>query len=360
MNRSEKLEMQINEKRKIYKTDSYPMSIGEFANLYNDNEVIINPDFQRNFRWTDLQKSKLIESILLGIPIPPIFVYQNNDGIWEVVDGLQRLSTILQFMNLHKTEEQLSLLGTHYLPELEGFKWESEIEDDENVLTTKQKLEFKRSKLNLSIILNDSDPDAKFDVFERLNTGGSFANPQEVRNSMMIMKNKELFLKFSELSNHDSFLETISLNDRLISEKYNMELALRFIALNYFEYNSRVHVSDFLDSVARELTESKDGSFEKIEEEFRRTFDLINDACGEYSFKKFSNDHFSGRFQESTFEFITIGSINNLEDLNSKKMEKRIKSTSDNEVYKTYSGSGSNIRTRVPKFLIEAPIHFRG
>ena len=69
------------------------MSFGEIMNLYEDGELVISPDFQRLYRWESYQKSKFIESILLGIPLPPIFVFQDDDNTWELVDGLQRLST---------------------------------------------------------------------------------------------------------------------------------------------------------------------------------------------------------------------------------------------------------------------------
>ena len=70
------------------------MSIGEMINLYKDDELEVHPEFQRFFRWDEEQKSKLIESLLLGIPIPPIFVAQKLNGRWDVIDGQQRLSTI--------------------------------------------------------------------------------------------------------------------------------------------------------------------------------------------------------------------------------------------------------------------------
>jgi len=91
---------QIEDARMQVHTDSYPMSIGELVNLYDDGELDIHPEFQRVYRWSEEQKSKLIESILLGIPLPSIFVAQRKDGIWDVVDGLQRISTILSWENL--------------------------------------------------------------------------------------------------------------------------------------------------------------------------------------------------------------------------------------------------------------------
>src|SRR5688572_24146371 len=111
------LQAEIDSRRKEIKTDSYPMSIGELANLYKDHELDIHPEFQRFFRWSDFQKSRWIESVLLGIPLPSIFVAQREDGVWDVVDGLQRLSTLFQFMGLlrdqnDKPVKPLVLTGT--------------------------------------------------------------------------------------------------------------------------------------------------------------------------------------------------------------------------------------------------------
>jgi len=79
------------------KPDGYEMSLGELISIYERGEILIRPDYQRLFRWSQEQKSRLIESILIGIPIPPLFVFQDDSGKWELVDGLQRVSTICEF-----------------------------------------------------------------------------------------------------------------------------------------------------------------------------------------------------------------------------------------------------------------------
>jgi uncharacterized protein with ParB-like and HNH nuclease domain len=89
------LQNEIDSAQRAVKTDAYQMSVGEIVNMYKDAELIINPNFQRLFRWEAGQKSKLIESMLLGIPLPPIFVFEKEDSKWELIDGLQRISTIL-------------------------------------------------------------------------------------------------------------------------------------------------------------------------------------------------------------------------------------------------------------------------
>src|SRR5437764_14911019 len=105
------------------------MSIGELMSLYKDEELDIHPEFQRFFRWSLKQKSRLIESLLLGIPIPQIFVAQRADGVWDVVDGLQRLSTIFEFAGILLDEEKkklppLTLESTTYLPSLGHRRWD--------------------------------------------------------------------------------------------------------------------------------------------------------------------------------------------------------------------------------------------
>ncbi len=99
------LQMEIDRARAEIRTDGYPISIGEWMSIYEKKEIDVHPEFQRFFRWSSRQKSRLIESILLGIPIPQIFVAQRPDGVWDVVDGLQRLSTIFQFTGILHNEQ---------------------------------------------------------------------------------------------------------------------------------------------------------------------------------------------------------------------------------------------------------------
>ena len=121
---------EINSKSKEISTDKYSMSIGEIISMYKDGDLDIHPEFQRFFRWTNSQKTKLIESFLLNIPVPSVFVSQREDGIWDVVDGLQRLSTILQFVGIYKDEhgnilEPICLEATDMLPSLNGKFYET-------------------------------------------------------------------------------------------------------------------------------------------------------------------------------------------------------------------------------------------
>jgi hypothetical protein len=252
------LQVEISTRRREIFTDAYSMSIGEITNLYRDEELDIHPEFQRIYRWEDDQKTSLVESILLGIPLPSIFVAQAESGIWDVVDGVQRLSTILQFQGVLLDDESnlvppLVLRGTRYLPSLNGKVWE---DGANSSLTSAQRLDFKRAKLDLKIIKRESDPKSKYDLFQRLNSYGSKLTPQELRSCLLISANREFYFWLKELSEYPSFRSMIALNERLLREQYDIELALRFIILRRLpeaRLSEIRNVGEFLDNESLDL-----------------------------------------------------------------------------------------------------------
>lgn len=159
------LKEEIASARKNIKTDDYSMSIGELINLYKDGEIMLTPPFQRVYRWEDDQKTKLIESILIGIPIPEIFVAQKADGTWHVVDGVQRLSTIFQLVGELRGAEPLKLTHCNHIPSLKNRLWCD--------LPTSTQREFKKSKIKVNIILSKNSDKAQYELFQRLNAGGN-------------------------------------------------------------------------------------------------------------------------------------------------------------------------------------------
>ncbi|MGL5034152.1 MAG: DUF262 domain-containing protein, partial [Microcystaceae cyanobacterium] len=165
------LEEQIKEYSTVVSSESYSMSVGELASMYKDGELDLHPNFQRLFRWTDEQKSRLIESLLLGIPIPPIFVSQRGSGQWDVVDGLQRLSTIFQLMGEligedHQKVNPLVLTKTKYLKALENKAWQNQSKP-ENELPSSARIAIKRARLDVNIVKASSDKMAKYEIFLR-------------------------------------------------------------------------------------------------------------------------------------------------------------------------------------------------
>ena len=309
----EDISSEISSARKTIKTDDYSMSIGELVNLYRDGEITLDPAFQRLFRWEDSQKTKLIESILIGIPIPEIFVAQKSDGTWHVVDGVQRLSTIFQLVGVLENSDPLKLTICKYIPSLEDREW------DELPTTTQR--EFKKSKMRVNIILTENSDEAQYELFQRLNTGGTELSEQEVRNCLMLMFNPDFYEKINELKNYPSFINCISpIKDHQIEKEYHMELILRMMiategATNFHDYEpiSRTVISDFIDKEVIRLMKSFDiNDFDAL---FKRTFDKLDSAMGENAFKKFdiARNQFNGPFNVSAFELITAGVASNID-----------------------------------------------
>jgi Protein of unknown function DUF262 len=354
---------QINKKRREIKTDGYPMSIGEWTSMYENKELDIHPEFQRFYRWTPAQKAGLIESILLGIPLPPIFVSQRHDGVWDVVDGLQRLSTIFQFMGLLKDEvgnkvAPLVLEGTKYLPALRDMQWSNE-DDPKKTIPKELQLVIKRSKLAASIVLKESDETAKYDLFQRLNTGGSELSPQEVRNCLLVMINKGFFEWLKDLPKFEPFIATTALSDRPIEEAYDTELALRFVLLAQIPQEDIKSIGDVGDFLTERMTDvAQDKKFKRVpvKQLFEDTFTALNETLEDDAFKRYSTKkgRHEGGFLLSLFEVVALGVAFNLASgtLCAKaKIAERARSVWKDKAFTDWATSGVTASRRLPRLI---------
>jgi hypothetical protein len=311
------LEKEISAARQAIASDGYPMSIGELTNLYRDNELIIRPEFQRFFRWTPIQKSRLVESLMLGIPLPSIFVAQTETGIWEVVDGLQRLSTIFELQGELRDPDgnikpALDLLGTKYLPNMQGRSWVGT--DPATMLTDAQKLDVKRSKIDIKIIKRESSPQTKFDLFQRLNSYGSQLNSQEMRSALLVAVSSDFFVRLERLASYAPFRTCVQLSEKQIEERYDVELVTRFIVLHNLE-SSKINLSNLrdlsqvLDDASVDLATSYPDGFDDLEKTFHLTFDTVLANGDEDVFRRWDvvKGEYRGPFLTSAFEIFALG-----------------------------------------------------
>jgi uncharacterized protein with ParB-like and HNH nuclease domain len=326
------LQKEIDEMSKSIKTDSYPMSIGEIINIYGDGDLIINPEYQRLFRWDISQQSSLIESILLGIPLPPIYVYQTEDGKWNLIDGQQRLSTILKFVGVLKTKdgeliEQEALVRTKFLPSLKGKKWSDGL--DEEVLTEAQRRYIKRSKIDIVIIDKGSDKFAQYEMFQRLNTMGSKLSDQEIRNCLLIMNDAESAQYFKELSEYEPFIKSIPISERDQEQQGYMEQVIRYFVIRYSELNidDSENYNEFLTNEILEIIDEQKIIYEDEKAIFKRTFDLINSVFDEDGFKKydFTKNKFLGPVLVGAYEAIIPGLTENLDFFGQQENNEKLK-----------------------------------
>jgi uncharacterized protein with ParB-like and HNH nuclease domain len=351
-----KLIDQYKEQRKKTVTDSYAMSIGEIVNLYEDGDVDIHPAFQRVFRWTDEQKSKLIDSILLGIPLPSFFVSTKEDGTWDVIDGVQRLSTIFSFLGKYKNEKKesqpmLTLTGTDNLPALQGLTADDMPEEMIRM--------FKREKINIVIIKQESHTKSKYELFQRLNTNGSSLSNQEVRNCILIMESIEFYEWFDGLSTNENFQSTMCVTERLVKEKYHQELLARFIVFT----ERKIVKNDVLREIGRYVTDElmdigKD-NFDRVnfKQKFELTFKKIDEALGDNAFRRYdaAQKKYKGPFVLSIFEAFALGlgqlSLDEIDNISVEQIKAVSQALPSENDYIKNSGSGANAANRLKKLI---------
>jgi uncharacterized protein with ParB-like and HNH nuclease domain len=324
-----KLDIELNRERRHIKTDNYPMSIGEVINNFKLGEINLSPAYQRLYRWKNHQKTKFIESIFLGIPIPAIFVSQQKNGTWDVVDGVQRLSTILEFVGELSEYSQLKLTEANLLTSLDGLTWDDMSLDLKRV--------FRKSKLNFNIILTENSIKSQYELFQRLNTGGTELSEQEIRNCLLIMLDPSFYEKINELKNYENFSKLLKFNsnDERIKKEYPMELIVRyFIArlseIDYEKYNHASIVSEFLDNEIINIVEYKKINLETEINLFKKICDFLYLSLEGKAFRKYyeDKDDFRGAFSSVVFDLILSGislNFDNISHMNKESFIRKIK-----------------------------------
>ncbi len=323
------LSNEIEQAIRLVKTDAYQMSIGEIINMYNDGDLLINPDFQRLFRWNVGQKSKLIESLLLGIPLPSIFVFERDDAKWELIDGLQRVSTLLEFMGKLKkpgTQEiapPISLSATQYLPSLYRTVWEkSELvadceEANQRPLTSTQQLSIKRSRIGVEILKRPSANKTKYDLFQRLNSGGTAANAQELRNCIIIMISSHYSDFLRQLSDSVNFRNVLSASDEQIEKQRHMEYVSRFMVYAFIDYDGKLDIEEYIDESIIQL--ASNAETQRSGHIFNETFRLLNAALGDGALRRIQGNAPTGRVGLAAFECIATGVARNIDSILAKQ-----------------------------------------
>jgi hypothetical protein len=342
------LDSEIEAARRKVSTDEYGMSIGEIITMYEKAELVINPSFQRLFRWEDHQKSKFIESIMLGIPIPPVFVFETKEGQWELIDGLQRISTILEFMGLLiDPETKLALPGTKlsatsYLPSLKDAEW-----SDAKRFSKSLRFTFRRARLNVQILKRPSDVHTKFDLFQRLNSGGSIATPQEIRNCAVIMVDEQFFNLLKQLSDNAEFSKLARITEAGAIKQKKMEFVMRIFTFTKFGFDPNYDVEEFIDKHIVELANKPDEQ-QQISKIFVETFELLDRAAGNDALRRYDQDtkKFVGKVGQVALEAVAVGVARNLRAIQKQKAKPeqfvltKIKSFWSEDRVNTFSASG--------------------
>ncbi|MEY4904014.1 MAG: hypothetical protein RLZZ292_1829 [Bacteroidota bacterium] len=300
------------------RTDSFDVSFGELASMYPE-ELEINPEFQRYFRWSETQQSQFIESLILGLPIPPIFVVETANKKYELIDGLQRISSFLHFMGLLKIRsrypdgDKLKLINCDIVPELNGLTSDN--------LTAGLRIQVKRSYVRMHVIKQGSSPRLKYDMFKRLNTGGSLLSEQEVRNSTIRLLDEKFIGFIKTMQDDDDFKNCLHyVTENSIENQFDSELVLRFFTLKNAKLvgnNSYVGtLADYMTTYAERVALNDSGlqtalnlafDYETERSIFIKTFKILNKTLGKNIFSGKSGNSYQNQFLAFHYEAFSIG-----------------------------------------------------
>ncbi len=287
--------------------------------MYGSSELNVIPEFQRLFRWTDDRKSNFVESILIGIPIPPAFVYENENGTWELIDGLQRISTILEFMGVLRDPDtnelkRSKLIAAKYLPSLSNVVWKAQSEN-ENSLDTALQLFFRRHRIDFQILKHPSDPNTKFDLFQRLNRGGAYANEQEVRTCSMVLANPVLTKKIRETCTTAEFRSLFKITEEQRKNQQDMDFATRVLVHTMRDLPKRLDVQAFLDRSIIDVLSGPDA--EQALETLTWAITAIHKALGDDALIPPDEraDGIAPRFSLRALEGIVVGIARNRKEI---------------------------------------------
>ena len=346
------LEEMIDEKIGEVQTEPLDLSFGEIVNLHSNQELIIQPEYQRLFRWSDEQKSRLIESILLKLPIPQIFVIEKSDSVLELIDGLQRVSSVIQFIEPSaltgaddKPLEPLELQGCDLIKALNGKTF--------NKLSLTLRLRIKRSPIRTIIIKKRSKSSLRYEMFKRLNTGGEMLSPQEIRNcsARIVGDEGEKFYGFlRDKASYPSFVNCIeNLSEENKEKRGDEELVLRFFAAKNATNLFKGSVTDWLDNYMEKILK-KEINFEyKAESKnFDQLFDFLAKTLAEGAFVSYKGNQPKGGLKPAYYEAVTVGTFKVLEksiDLAHEKFKQKIIETVQSDDFRKKTGSGANKKT---------------
>lgn len=283
-------EEQILEKQKIVDFDIKEFTIELLVNKYligietDDNDIFI-PTYQRNFVWDNDRQSKFIESVLLGLPIPYIFT-ADTEGRLEIVDGSQRLRTIVAFYLNNLTLKNLEILTG-----LNGFKYQ-------DLLKSRQR-KFLNSTIRMIALSDKSDEDVRFMMFERINTGSAILKDMEKRKG--IFGGKFMDFVYNECSNHPLFIRNTKFTERLEKRGEPQELIIRFFAYSDNYKLVKSGVNEFLN----DFVESKNKSFDKVR--YSDEFDKMLKFVDKYFPDGFIKSNNSSKTPRVRFDAISVG-----------------------------------------------------
>ena len=268
---SEQLSQQLGTQRRMVDFDTFDIQLQELLRMLDSGQISIAPAYQRQFRWDSERCSQLIESLMLGIPIPNLFMATNEDNTWETVDGVQRLSAIVKFAGSDELRKKLRLDGALVLEGLQKIDKFNGLTFETLPSTVQQHIRTRPLKV---VTLNDkSDKVVRFDLFERLNTGGISLSKQEIRDCVF---QGPFAAKLDELAATNDFRTVVRLTSKQMRDGTIEECVLRFFAFldryKKFDHSVTEFLNGYMEDASEHLDPTREREFRHVLGELVKCF----------------------------------------------------------------------------------------
>ncbi|MFB2917611.1 DUF262 domain-containing protein [Aerosakkonema funiforme] len=261
------------------RVETRPMSIDLVLSRIQYKELDLTPDFQRHAGiWTDVAKSRLIESILIRIPLPAFYMDATDEDKWLVIDGLQRLTALKKFI----LDKELRLKGLEFLRQLSDKTYDE--------LPRNYQRRINETVIAVYLIEKGTPPEVKFNIFKRINTGGLPLSLQEIRHALNQGKAAKLLARLAEST---EFKQATGLkNSRKYLRMEDRNFVLRFLAFTLTPYNQyqAKSLDLFLNETMSNINKMSDQQIKKMEDNFLETMKIAFDIFGKYAFRKRSKE----------------------------------------------------------------------
>jgi hypothetical protein len=263
-------------KRKIYTEQGDP-EIDSLHKRFLKGRLNVQPEFQRQFVWDEIKSSRLIESALLDIPIPIVYLSEEKDGKENVIDGQQRLTSFFSFIDgKFPDSKEFKLKKLNVFTELNGKKFNQLSEELQDKITT--------YKIRVIKFKKESDGDLQFEIFARLNSGSVPLNDQELRNCVFRGKFNELLKELSQDKDF-KYLLGIATPDRRMKDR---ELVLRFASFHFNTYlNYAAPIKKFLNDSMEKYQNISPADETNLRNAFKNTVQIIRSLLDKNAFKRF-------------------------------------------------------------------------
>lgn len=257
----------------------YDYAVRTLMDMIIEGDLKLDPDYQRNYRWDDHKASRFIESIVLNIPVPVFYFAEESDGTFSVIDGQQRLTSLIRYLKAAEVESlfpnqditPLTLEGLKVRADLNGAQYTSLSRTDRSVLG--------KRPVRCIVVLNESDSTLKFEVFERLNSGSVQLSDQEIRNCIYRGGLNKLI---KELGSNEKFKELAKLPTTSQKNMKHTELVLRFLAYRELTSDTKYtnNYTEYLNQFMEDNRELSSTRYEKLKNLFNDTVNVLYEHLG--------------------------------------------------------------------------------